>query len=196
MAKTKKVSIRSIEEAVEDKAQSTIIVDFNGVEITVKRMLSFYDMMRFVRDVVGGCFADDTGRYMPEVFPFMIRLCVLAYYTNVNIPQNVEKQYEFAYATGLYEAVIEHINQTQFNDIANAIYTGINHTANMNISEIHTKFTSIQETLAEFVEQLGGIFSGIDSADIENVLKAVGDHGIDEEKLMRAYIDNKSESKS
>ena len=192
MAKMKKVSIRSIEEAVEGKTQDTTTVEFNGLEINVKRILPFYDMIRFVRDVVSGCFADETGRYMPEVFPFMIRLCVLAYYTNVNIPQKVEKQYELSYTTGLYETIIDNIDKTQFNDICNAIYNSIEHSAEANINEIHTQFISIQSTFRELVEQFKEVFSGIDTNELKNVIDSITDRGIDEGKLIRAYIDNKN----
>ena len=191
MSKVKKVSIRAIEEASDDKSKNAVSIDFNGLEITVKRMLHFYDMMRFVRDVVSGCFAEDTGRYMPEILPFMMRLCVIAYYTNVNIPQSVEKQYDFVYSTGLYEAIIEHIDRTQFDDIEYSIRQSISHAADANINAIHTQFVSIQDGLNSLVSQIKDTFGEIDTGDIENIISAITENGIDEGRLMRAYINSK-----
>lgn len=194
MAKMKKVSIRSIEEAVEGKTQDTTTVEFNGLEINVKRILPFYDMIRFVRSVVDGCFKDDDGSYIPEVKNFLIRIYVLAYYSNINLPQNVEKQYEFAYTTGLFETVIGHIEPAQFADICDAIDENIEYIVESNNKEMQSQIVSVQNMIKELGEQLNGLFDGVGNEDINSIFGAIADRGIDEEKLMRAYINNKNES--
>lgn len=192
MAKTKKVSIKSIEAAVEENTKDTVSVDFNGLEICVKRSLSFYEMLSLVRDVVSGCFNDDDGAYIPEVKSFLIRIYVLMHYTNINIPQNIEKKYEFAYKPGLFEAVIESINRVQFVDICNAIDESIGHIVDSNIREMQNQFTSIQNAVKELAEKVMELFNGIDSGDIEKVFDAVTERGVDEGKLMEAYIKEKN----
>jgi len=183
LAKQNRVSVRSVDDVIKEKYDNTATIQWNEIDIEVKHSLSFVDMLSFVKNVVEGCFEEASGTYMPELKPFLIKICTLAFYTNVAIPQNVNKKYELIYRTDIFDAVIKQVDRAQFTDMCNAIDENIDVIINAGRKEL--------EKLNRVVEEIESVFSGIDGDTLKNLADALGDGGIDEEKLMKAIIDSK-----
>lgn len=193
MKKIKKVSVNAFEKAMNDNYVPFSEIEWNGITITVKRNLSFGEMMEFVESVVQLCFANDTDRYIPEVKDFAIKTLVLEKYTNINIPQSIEKRYEFVSFTDVVQAVLSNVDKMQFNEIVQAIDTKLEYMSNANIEAVNRQVTALYATLQELESQFSEMFSGLDRDSVTKLVNAIIDNQLDEEKLMKAYF---AESKS
>lgn len=188
MKEIKKVSVNAFEKAMKDNYTPSSEIEWNGVTITVKRNLSFGEMMEFVESVVQLCFANETDRYIPEVKDFAIKTLILEKYANINMPQNIEKRYEFVYFTDVVQAILSKVDRIQFNEIVQAIDTKLEYISNANIEAVNRQVTALYDTLQALESQFSEMFSGLDSDSVTKLVNAITDNQLDEEKLMKAYF--------
>lgn len=73
----KKVSITTLEKIMKETYMPAKVVEWNGVEVTIKPTLSFKDVLSFVDSVVKSCFTTDDSSYIPEVKEFVTKCCIL-----------------------------------------------------------------------------------------------------------------------
>lgn len=195
MKEIKKVSVTAFEKAIKDNYTPYSEIEWNGITVTVKRNLSFGEMMEFVESVVQLCFANDTDRYIPEVKDFAIKTLVLEKYTNINMPQNIKKRYEFVSFTDIVQNVLSKVDKIQFNEIVQAIDTKLEYMSNANIEAVNRQVTVLYDTLQNLESQFADMFSGLDSGSITQLVNAITDNQLDEEKLMKAYFKEGKSSK-
>ena len=195
MEEIKKISVNAFEKAMNDNYVPYSEIEWNGITITVKRNLSFGEMMEFVESVAQLCFATDTDRYIPEVKDFAIKTLVLEKYTNIRMPQNIEKRYEFVSFTNVTQTVLSNVDKIQFNEIVNAIDTKLEYMSNANIEAVNRQVTALSDTLQNLESQFADLFSGLDSSSITQLVNAITDNQLDEEKLMKAYFDERKSVK-
>lgn len=188
MKEIKKVSVNAFEKAMKDNYTPSSEIEWNGVTITVKRNLSFGEMMEFVESVVQLCFANETDRYIPEVKDFAIKTLILEKYANINMPQNIEKRYEFVYFTDVVQAILSKVDRIQFNEIVQAIDTKLEYISNANIEAVNRQVAALYDTLQALESQFSEMFSGLDSDSVTKLVNAITDNQLDEEKLMKAYF--------
>lgn len=191
MAKIKKISANAFERVMKDTYTPTEILDWHGIEITIKKNLSLIEMMEFVDGVVKSCFTKDTNTYVPEIKEFAIKVCVLEKYANFTMPSNAEKQYALIYGTDAVQRVLDHINPQQYNEICDAITKKIDNLAQANIEAVNKQMNELYSAFDNLQSQLSGLFDGINNNDLRAVAGALVDGGLDEEKLVKAYINQK-----
>lgn len=189
--KIKKISVSKFEEAVNSSYEATHDIDYNGITITVKQDLTLKEMVEFISSVVMSCFDDETSEYTPEIKDFAVRSCIFEYYTNINLPSNVEKRYDIIYHTQILDSIMQNINQLQFNAMMRAIEDKTSHIANSNVEMINRQMAQLYDSFENIGNKLSSTFDGIGDEDIKNVVKAFSDGKIDEEKLVKAYMDTK-----
>ena len=103
MAQKNKVSVAAIEKVMKDQFNNGVkTVDWCGITIEYKELLNMVEMKAFVDGVVDASF-DNDGDYMPEFTDWLIRTNMIQLYTNVRMPQSIEKQYDILYQTDLYQ---------------------------------------------------------------------------------------------
>ena len=195
MAKNKKtISITKFEKTLKENFPSTITVQWHGLDIEVTPTIPMVSMLEFVSSVVDACFMDD-GEYVPEVRDAMIRMNVLTRYANFSLPEGIKKPYEFVYAGEAdcaFNAVFEHINQTQYFDICDAIAKRIDYRLESYIGEVQDKLEELVKMLDSAKDGLQGVVDGFSDDDIAGLIKAVSkDGGIDEEKIIAAYLEQR-----
>ena len=187
----KKISVNAFERIVnESNEPQTIKLDWHGEELFVTHRLSLENMMVFVNGVVNTCFTED-GSYVPEVREFTTRCAVLELYGNFRLPQNVSKRYELVLSSAGYEAfemIVNNIDFGQFEMITDAISDGIDYRINTDIEKANRRVNELAASLEQIGEQLNGLFGDM-SADEAKALIASLVNGVDEEKLMNAYLD-------
>ncbi len=194
MSKQKRVSISSIEKTMKEIYTPTETVEWNGVEILVKRTLSFDESMIFVRGVVQGCFASD-GEYMPEVKDFLVKNYIIESYTNVALPSNTSDRYSLIYKSELTDFIMPHINQPQFNSMMNAVDEKLRSISQANMNLINKKAAELFESIESIETQMSDIMSSIGSEDIIKLVGAISDGGLDERKLVEAFKGNEVKPK-
>lgn len=192
MANTKKISINAFEKVMKATYVPTEIIEWNDIEITIKKTLSLKDMLGFVDTVVKSCFEKDTGIYMPEIKDFVTKLCILEKYSNFKLPTSTELKYDLIYCTDAVECVMSHVNIKQLSEIINAINKKLDHVAQANIEAVNKQMNELCNSFNNLQNQVSSIFDGVDSNDIKTVTNALVNGGIDEEKLVKAYINQKS----
>lgn len=188
---TNKVSVRAFEKVVKEVENKETTFEWNGLEITVKRTISFQDILNFVNSVAESCFDSTTGKYMPEVKLFMIKLFTLSYYTNIAMPQNLEEKYRFVYHTDIFEAVKECIDKRQFCELCDAIEEKLDYMASSRIGEIEKQIIGLSDVIEDIEKKISDLFVGINSDDITKLVGAMTNGKLDEEKLMSAYFAEK-----
>lgn len=190
--KINRVSIRKMEEAINLVANDHVDIEWNGVSINITPTISFDNMIRFIINVIDGCFIGDEEMYVPEAKSFMIRVCTIAYYTNISLPQNINNKYKFAYDTDLFETILQHINDRQFKDILDAIEERIYVKTSSADAIAKKELASMQIKLNEFADNITALFEGVGKEDISNIIEAINNGSVDEDKLMDAYIKTKT----
>ena len=192
MAKIKRISVNAFERAMKETNQVVETFDWNGIEVTVKRNLSLKEMLEFVDTVVKSCFAKDTNAFMPEIRDFATKACILEKYANFTMPRNIEAQYTLIYGTDVVACVCERINSQQLNEICSAITDKLKHLAQANIESIERQMNNLYSTVKDLVEKFAHIFEGVSESDIKNLTKLLAGESVDEEKIVQAVLNKKS----
>lgn len=192
--KIKKISINDFKKAIRDNYASDKTVEWNGLQVVIKKKLNLTEMLVFVENVAASCFSEDKTTYNPELKDCAVRAAVIELYTNISLPFNVHKKYDLLYGSDIFQVVIENIDTAQFNDMMNAIDEKIENTVNTNLSLITKQVNDLYASLENIQQQLTSTFADIGADDVKNIVAAISNGGIDEEKLMKAYIENKPNS--
>lgn len=191
MAKIKKVSITAFDKIVDESYVPSNSIEWHGIELIIKRTLSFSEMMTFVNKVVQTCFSEEDGTYLPEVRDFMINSCVLEMYGNFAIPSNIEHLYSLIYCSDAVQTVLGNVNRFQFDEIVDAIDRKIEYLAQSHIDTITKQAEALYASVENLQQQLADVFSGVKAEDMKKMIGAISNSQIDEEKLVAAYIDQK-----
>ena len=187
------ISIRKFEEVFKTVRQDELKDDWNGLEITIKKNITLAEMAKFVDTVTKACFAKESGEYYPEGKDFAIRTCVIAFYTNISLPSNIEKIYEFIYKSDISNFVINRISPMQFDAIIKAIDEKVQHTAAMRAEYLNAQIRDVGNTFETLGEQFKDLLGDISKEDLTNMVGAISADGIDENKLMSALLNAKQE---
>lgn len=191
--KTNKISVRAFDKIMKNTRITEKSIEWNGIEINVKHTLSLNEVLAFVDGVTKSCFLSESNAYIPEIKTFAIKCCVLELYANFVLPTNVEHKYELVYNTDAFDVVIPHINMEQLNEIVDAINTKVDNLAQANIEAVQKQVYDMFSTLDNLQKQISDVFDGINSEDISKVIGAIADSGLDEDKLVQAYMKHNQE---
>lgn len=189
-----KISIATMDSIAKENYVDTITTDFYGKELVIKRNISLGDMIKFVRDVTNGCFADGTGEYIPEVKKFFIKNAIVEYYSNVSLPENIKHKYELLYKTGVADVILDEIDQTQYEEIIEAIDEKIDARVYTNEQMFDERVKGAVQSVDNLVRNVKEIFSGMTNEDMQKLLSAISNNTLDEEKLVNAYMNSKYKS--
>lgn len=189
MAKAdKKVSIALFDKIAKEQFQNEATIEWHDAQLRVKYALSLTDMLAFVDDVVGSCFHDKLG-YMPEVKDFAIKTNILSRYANFSLPGNLEHRYQLVYMTDAVDAVCAAIDGTQLQEIVNSINSKIRFLCDSKATMIQERINDVLNTMEEMRDNTKSIFDGITQDDLKNLMGAITSNGMDEQKLVQAYIE-------
>ena len=189
MAKAdKKVSIALFDKIAKEQFQNEATIEWHDAQLRVKYALSLTDMLAFVDDVVGSCFHDKLG-YMPEVKDFAIKTNILSRYANFSLPDNLEHRYQLVYMTDAVDAVCAAIDGTQLQEIVNSINSKIRFLCDSKATMIQERINDVLNTMEEMRDNTKSIFDGITQNDLKNLMGAITSNGLDEQKLVQAYIE-------
>ena len=189
MAKAdKKVSIALFDKIAKEQFQNEVTIEWHDAQLRVKYALSLTDMLAFVDDVVGSCFHDKLG-YMPEVKDFAIKTNILSRYANFSLPDNLEHRYQLVYMTDAVDAVCAAIDGTQLQEIVNSINSKIRFLCDSKATMIQERINDVLNTMEEMRDNTKSIFDGITQDDLKNLMGAITSNGLDEQKLVQAYIE-------
>lgn len=190
MAKKKiqKISVNAMDEIMKRFAE-TETIDWNGLQVVIKKNLSLEEMMAFTNSVAKSCFDQASGAYMPEVKDFAIRANVVDYYTNIALPKDLGKQYDMVIRSGIVETVLNYVNFTQFAELTKAIDAKLQNTADANIQAFIQKLDGVTTAFTNMQEQMESMFSGVDTEDVSKFISTVANGGNPEENVVKSYLE-------
>lgn len=165
-----------------------------GLEIEVKRFLTMEEMFDFTNTVFETCFRQDDSSYRPEVKDFIVRSCILDFYTNVEVPDDLKDRYDMVYRYGVIPEAMKYIDQTQFNAIMAAIDCKIEDKLNTNVERIERDIAEVGRIIDEVKVQFNGIFDGIDNETIRQVAAAIANMNIDPAVLAKSVVEARGEA--
>lgn len=172
--------MKVIEEAPK---QETISV--GDYEINVTKLVPIQYAGMIVDNVIAGCFGDD-DKYDPIKKDALLQIFVLSVYTDIDMPDDFETAYAFAYHTSVYDLVAQHICQAQLNDIINAIDEQIDYRLSVNTNAVESSLISLQGDIATALAQMKAVYDGINPGDVKALMSAMSGTKLSEAKLVRA----------
>ena len=130
--------------------------------VLVKSRLSLLERGRLVSDIADMVFRDDEGAgeiYTPYTFGFAVGFNLINYFTNVKIPTDIEKAWEFISVTKLGERVAEVVPDCYVNDIIRDARELIAYKVRKltNKSKLDNVLDSIVGLIKEFSGKLDGV---------------------------------------
>ena len=171
--------------------------NWQGMTFEIKRLLPFTEMIEFVDAVMSLCFSD-SYLYLPEVRDFAINSCIIDYYTNMDLIDDVDTRYNTIYCTNLIEQIKKEINIEQLEKILDAIDEKIDYRVNTNIDALLSQVDNIVQSLEDFTQKMQSSFAELTPDDIKDFVTSIGSIGsntLDEEKIVKAYLNNAKKDK-
>lgn len=187
--KGSRISVNTLESTAIANVMQIPFDSCPGVEIEVKTTLSLQEMLQFVEDVVSSCVDKATGKYIPEIKMFSVKIGLLTMYANFNLPSNVGKQYELIYNTSAISQVLGVINPVQYDEILAAIDSRIEHELALMNSAVSSKVNELTHQMNDAAQKIESAFSGVTADEINALMKNISAmDNIDEEKLAKAVL--------
>lgn len=181
MAQKNKVSVATIEQVMKEQFGNDVKkVEWCGVEIEYKEVLTMVEMKAFVDGVVDASF-DNDGDYMPEFTDWLIRTNMIQLYTNVRMPQNIEKQYDILYRTDLYEQIAGLVDQRQYAKIMNAIEQKLEYRRNSDVTAMRVQLSGLIQQFESMGQDLMQ-FTPEEVQNLEGALEKMKEAGMDQPK--------------
>lgn len=81
------------------------------------------------------------------------------------------------------------IDGTQLQEIVNAINSKIRFLCDSKATMIQERINDVLDTMEEMRDNTKSVFDGITQDDIKNLMGAIASSGLDEKKLVQAYIE-------
>ena len=179
MAQKNKVSVATIEQVMKEQFGNDVKkVEWCGVEIEYKEILTMVEMKAFVDGVVDASF-DNDGDYMPEFTDWLIRTNMIQLYTNVRMPQNIEKQYDILYRTDLYEQIAGLVDQRQYAKIMDAIEQKLEYRRNSDVTAMRVQLSGLIQQFESMGQDLMQ-FTPEDVENLEGALEKMKEAGMDQ----------------
>ena len=193
--KVKKISINALEKCIERKPE-TVNIEWNGLDITIKTRLSFEEMMAFVDGVAESCFAADTKAFIPVAKDFVIGCLVIEMYSNLTLPQNVNKKYEIVSGCDVVDVILENVDKAQFDNIVKSINEKIRYLIEENLAQATIKTNDLLYSVGDIESKVGDLVSKITPDDMRTLITSISNGKLDEGKLMEAYLESKNKGES
>ena len=191
--KEKKISIASFDKVLKEQTVPDTTEHWFGNEVVIKHTISIAQMLAFVDNVVSSCFHDEG--YMPEVKDLLIKSNLLTRYANFTLPENLEHRYTLIYNTDAVAMVSKHISSAQFDEILRAIDEKIDYICNTNIMAIEKQMQQLAASFEDVSKKTSEMFAGVNGSDVAKLIGAIDKGGVDEQKLVQAFLEQREDYK-
>lgn len=189
------ITAEEMAELTLERFPNFLTVDFYGYELHIMYLVPYRVLVTLTQKIADNCF-DEDGNYLPETLDYSVRATVVATYTNVQLPDDIEEQYYMLYATDLWQTVIDSISAEQFSIIQNCVIERIRTRNETNRAMFEKELRSAMDLLSGMSLQVADLFSGISKEDLAALTKAIGNSRIDEEKLVNAVVQAQNKNRA
>ena len=174
---TKKLSVSKLEAACKKLSKYTTVEIADGCVLTVKRTIGMQEMLELTGRVLEGCIID--GSYTPALKSFLIKKHVLEAYTNISLPQSIEKQYELIYGIPSLSLVFEKVDKAQLEEITEAVDASLEFLIKMGggaqseIAEVASVYKEVRGKYTKVISILEKIFDSVDVNRLVEIMSAM-----------------------
>ena len=186
-----KITVSEFEKAVRGAQTRFFDVEWNGLMLHIRHQVNLEYMIRYVDYVVAACFDANTGEYLPEAKDFAIRSGAVEFFTNITLPDDVNRKYNLMYGTDIINVVMSYVDAGQMNSLLIAIDKKLDYLANANIERVRKQLNDVTQSFAELSNTMEQAFSGITGEEISKIASAVAGGAFDEAKLVQLFAEQK-----
>lgn len=186
-----KITVSEFEKAVRGAQTRFFDVEWNGLMLHIRHQITLEYMMRYVEYVVASCFDGQTGEYRPEIKDFAIRSGAIKFFTNIDLPEDVSRQYKLMYGTDIINVVMSYVDAGQMNSMLIAIDKKLEYAANANVEKITKQFEQITNAFEELSKNMENMFGNVSMEDVNKIASAIAGGAFDENKLVQAVAEAK-----
>lgn len=101
--------------------RNTMTSKWRGVDVAFRKLLTFTEYVDLVRNVIEMCTDTNGVDIHTEMVEFAFRLNVLAFFTDIALPDNIEDQFRYVFWTDIYKFVTEHVDSGQLETLRQTI---------------------------------------------------------------------------
>ena len=166
---TKKISITKMEDIAKDVYKNDVSFEWNGITVECVKTIPLSDMLLFVRGCVDSCFNED-GEYIPEALRFAFDSNIIAHYTNIKLPENLERSYMILNNTDIVEQVANHINTQQVEAITMAIADKIEDIRQSRVNELKVAINEFSAMVEQMNNNMEALFGGMNPEEIAQTM--------------------------
>lgn len=93
-------------------------IQWHGAQIVIRQFLDMSNFIATVHAIIDDC-SDPDGNISKELIDFATKLHIIAAYSFVELPDDLEQLYYITYASDLYEVIVKNANSSQIEAIIN-----------------------------------------------------------------------------
>lgn len=168
----------------------------DGEELVVKvnKQISLNERIQMVKEIYNMVFDESDNKkyvgiesYHPELMDFAKRCAVITYFTDIELPDNLEDISDLVLNTPIFDDVMKYVGQTavfifdEANEMVNARKQSI--LANRNFNALVEKINYVIDSLAEK-------FKDVDVKELQGVISQF--KGLNASQIMNAIINKES----
>lgn len=103
--------------------KEVIKYNWHGEIILIRCYLSREEEWRVIHSILNTCSVENDGaKYIiPEMLDFVARTEIVAAYSNVELPRDIEERHKILYCSDIYDVISKHSNSDQINNIFSSI---------------------------------------------------------------------------
>lgn len=164
-------------------------------DVTIMPRLDLSELAILVNSVVREVFDTNTNHYNPEIYDLILRKEVVSAYTNVAMPDDLNKMVDLLYCTDLFENITKSngvIDMHQYDLIIKAIDDKTTYKINEYLKK--SKLDDLLDTLIKMVSDTEGQFKDIDLKSALGQLSNLSN--MSQETLAKAVVENISKPES
>jgi hypothetical protein len=168
------------------------VVEFDGLEVKVKDFLSFEEFCMAYESVLSVCFPD--GDFYPPMREFGIKSVLINIYTNLALPEDFNELFIAVSSIDVDRLLhLDKVSFEQFRSLIETINSGIEHNIMMSANGSKKEIEELLSSLKNIAKMYQELYEGINTDDLNNLISALGENGIDEEKIVKAILSNKED---
>ncbi len=184
---SKKVAIKDLMNALGEDLVGETDVQWNGLNIHVKKRLSVTEMLNFVNTVVSWCVDEDTGEYKPEWRVPSYNLAVIKMYTNLTLPKDFSKQYLISYCSSLICVITACVDSRQLESMGEAIDAKISYVLQCSSSAIYKQMSDVVNAFSQMQDVANEMFTEENVATVKQFMETVNDIDVSSDKALKLY---------
>lgn len=167
----------------------TVNKEWNGINIEIKPVLTLTEMSRFITEVILYCFTGENKSFVPEYKDIAIKMCVIKYYTDLSMPEDVTDEFiKSLYKCDIVDRIIEEVNNQQFRVIIDSINKKMDYILKRTGTYTESKLAEFIEIVIKLVTDFSDKFDDVDSGKLIELANAVSNNKIDEGKIVAAIM--------